>query len=83
MEAQQAALLESSKPSRADLDERLEKLYRENLKLCEEVQHILEGKSNEMNLLDSLNILAGLREASEAQAPVDPPPRSATASTLR
>ncbi|KAK3718493.1 hypothetical protein LTR37_004997 [Vermiconidia calcicola] len=79
VEAQQAALLESSKPSRADLDERLEKLYRENLKLCEEVQHILEGKSNEMNLLDSLNILAGLREASEAQAPVDPAPRSATA----
>lgn len=49
------------------LDERLEKLYRENLKLCEEVQHIIEGKSNDMNLLDSIKILAGLREASEAQ----------------
>ena len=58
-------MLDANKPSNAALDERLEKLYRENLKRCEEVQHILEGKSNDMNLLDSLNILAGLREASE------------------
>lgn len=65
MESQQAALLSDGKLASASLDERLEKLYRENVKLCEEVQHIIEGKSNDMNLLDSLNILAGLREASE------------------
>ena len=50
------------------MDERLEKLYRENLKITEEVQHIIEGKSNDNNLLDSLKILAALREASEEQA---------------
>lgn len=68
VEAQQAALIEADKPSDAELDERLEKLYRENVKLCEEVQHVIEGKSNDMNLLDSINILAGLREASEESA---------------
>lgn len=68
VETQQAALLDADKPSDPSLDERLEKLYRENVKLCEEVQHIIEGKSNEMNLLDSINILAGLREASEESA---------------
>ena len=65
MESQQAELVSANKPSNASLDDRLEKLYRENLKLCEDVQHIIDGKSNDMNLLDSLNILAGLREASE------------------
>lgn len=65
VEAQQAALLSEGKPASATLDERLEKLYRENVKLCEDVQHIIEGKSNEMNLLDSVAVLAGLREASE------------------
>lgn len=54
--------------SDAALDERLEKLYRENVKLCEEVGHIIEGKSNEMNLLDSMKILAALREAAEESA---------------
>ncbi|KAF2207901.1 hypothetical protein CERZMDRAFT_101925 [Cercospora zeae-maydis SCOH1-5] len=68
VETQQAALLEADKPSDAVLDERLEKLYRENVKICEEVSHIIEGKSNDMNLLDSINILAGLREASEESA---------------
>jgi len=68
VETQQAELVEAHKPSDASLDEKLEKLYRENLKLCEEVQHIIEGKSNDMNLLDSINILAGLREASEESA---------------
>lgn len=66
-ETQQAALLDASKPFDASLDEELEKLYRENLKLCEEVQHIIAGASSEMNILDSINILAGLREASSAE----------------
>ena len=65
VEAEQAALLEADKPADSTLDSRLENLYRENVKLCEEVLHILEGKSNDMNLLDSINILAGLRDASE------------------
>ncbi|WPH02572.1 Hypothetical protein R9X50_00543700 [Acrodontium crateriforme] len=63
LEAELQASLD--KAPNISLDERLEKLYRENLKLTEEVQHIIEGKSNDMNLLDSLKILAGLREASE------------------
>ncbi|KAF2171993.1 hypothetical protein M409DRAFT_63509 [Zasmidium cellare ATCC 36951] len=68
VESQQAALIDAGKLSDAALDERLEKLYRENVKLCEEVSHTIEGKSNEMNLLDSMKILAGLREASEESA---------------
>ncbi|KAK3116253.1 hypothetical protein LTR53_003557 [Teratosphaeriaceae sp. CCFEE 6253] len=51
--------------STAAADEKLEKLYRENVKICEEVQHTFEGQSNSPNLLDSINILAGLRGASE------------------
>ena len=79
METQQAVSHSST------LDEHLEKLYRENVKLCEEVQHIVEGKSNDMNLLDSLKILAGLREASEDQlsAAAAIPPRSATSKVPR
>lgn len=46
----------------------LEKLYRENVKLSEEVAHIIEGKSNEMNLLDSIKVLAALKESSEKAA---------------
>lgn len=65
VEAQQAAIVEAGKASSASLDDKLEKLYRENVKLCEDVQQMLEGGSNEMNLLDSIKILAGLREASE------------------
>lgn len=66
-EIQQAELLDANKPSDGALDEKLEKLYRENLKLCEEVQHIISGTSSDMNVLDSINILAGLREASSAE----------------
>jgi SAGA-associated factor 29 len=68
VESQQAALIEAGKLSDIALDERLEKLYRDNVKLCEDVQHIIEGKSNDTNLLDSITILAGLREASEESA---------------
>ena len=53
------------KPSDASLDDRLEVLYRENVKLSEEISHIIEGKSDDMNLLDSIKVLQGLREASE------------------
>jgi SAGA-associated factor 29 len=67
-ETQQAALLEAGKPVEAALDRKLEELYRENLKLCEEVQHLISGASSDMNVLDSINILAGLREASSAEA---------------
>nr|POE75579.1 saga-associated factor 29 [Quercus suber] len=64
-EGQQAALKEANKPLSGDLDEKLEKLYRENLKLAEDVQHIIEGKSHDTHLLDSIKILAAMREASE------------------
>jgi SAGA-associated factor 29 len=47
------------------LDDRLESLYRENVKISEEVSHIIDGNSDDMSLLDSIKILAGLREASE------------------
>lgn len=60
--------MEANKPSDTQLDERLERLYRDNVKLCEDVHDIIEGKSIDMNLLDSINILAGLREASEESA---------------
>jgi SAGA-associated factor 29 len=66
-ETQQAALLDANKPAEAALDRKLEELYRENLKLCEEVQHLIAGASSDMNVLDSINILAGLREASSAE----------------
>jgi len=66
-ETQQAALLEAGKPVEAASDRKLEELYRENLKLCEEVQHLIAGASSDMNVLDSINILAGLREASSAE----------------
>ena len=66
-ETHQAALLEAGKPVEAPLDRKLEELYRENLKLCEEVQHLIAGASSDMNVLDSINILAGLREASSAE----------------
>lgn len=66
-EIQQAALLDANKPVEASLDRKLEELYRENLKLCEEVQHVIAGASSDMNVLDSINILAGLREASSAE----------------
>jgi len=59
------SFLDSGEPASANLDKRLESLYRENLKMSEEVQQVIEGASSEMNLLDSINILAGLREASE------------------
>lgn len=66
-ETQQAALIDENKPVEAALDRKLEELYRENLKLCEEVQHLIAGASSDMNVLDSINILAGLREASSAE----------------
>ena len=67
------------------MDQRLEALYRENVKLCEDVQHIVDGKSNDMNLLDSLNILTGLRRASEetaAQMQLSQPPQRAASGKL-
>lgn len=66
-EIQQSALINANKPVDASLDRKLEELYRENLKLCEEVQHVIAGASSDMNVLDSINILAGLREASSAE----------------
>lgn len=63
----------------------MEALYRENVKLCEEVQHILDGKSNDMNLLDSLDVLSGLRRASEetaAQIQLTQPPQRAASGKL-
>ncbi|KAI4764067.1 hypothetical protein E4T52_01101 [Aureobasidium sp. EXF-3400] len=65
VEKQQAALIESGELTDMTLDDRLESLYRENVKISEEVSHIIDGKSDEMSLLDSIKILAGLREASE------------------
>lgn len=35
------ALLDAGKPASDELDDRLEKLYRENVKITEEVQHAL------------------------------------------
>ncbi|KAH0349351.1 hypothetical protein KCU81_g3029, partial [Aureobasidium melanogenum] len=65
VEKEQAALLEAGELTDMTLDDRLESLYRENVKISEDVSHIIDGKSDEMSLLDSIKILAGLREASE------------------
>ncbi|TIA65173.1 hypothetical protein D6C83_02499, partial [Aureobasidium pullulans] len=65
VEKQQAALIEAGELSDMRLDERLESLYRENVKLSEDISHIVDGNSDEMSLLDSIKVLAGLREASE------------------
>ncbi|KAH0274091.1 hypothetical protein KCU91_g5500, partial [Aureobasidium melanogenum] len=65
VEKEQAALLEAGELTDMSLDDRLESLYRENVKISEDVSHIIDGKSDEMSLLDSIKILAGLREASE------------------
>jgi SAGA-associated factor 29 len=61
VEEQQDTILKTGKLSDISLDERLEKLYRENVKLSEEVAHIIDGKSNDMYLLDSINVLVCLR----------------------
>ncbi|KAI5239612.1 hypothetical protein E4T42_08629 [Aureobasidium subglaciale] len=65
VEKEQATLISADKLSDMALDERLESLYRENVKISEEVSHIIDGNSDDMSLLDSIKILAGLREASE------------------
>ncbi|KAH0287204.1 hypothetical protein M436DRAFT_57096 [Aureobasidium namibiae CBS 147.97] len=65
VEKQQAALIEADELTDMTLDDRLESLYRENVKISEEVSHIIDGNSDDMSLLDSIKILAGLREASE------------------
>ena len=57
--------IEAGELSDMRLDERLESLYRENVKLSEDISHIVDGNSDEMSLLDSIKVLAGLREASE------------------
>jgi len=65
IEQRQAELVAADKPSDAGMDDRLESLYRENVRISEQVQHIIEGKSDDMNLLDSIRVLQGLRQASE------------------
>lgn len=56
---------ESGELSSIELDNRLESLYRENLKLSEAVDQVIQGEYPDMNILDSINILAALREVSE------------------
>lgn len=56
---------ESGELSSIELDNRLESLYRENLKLSEAVDQVIQGESPDMNIIDSINILAALREVSE------------------
>jgi len=47
VEADQAKFVEEHDGlSSADLDDRLEKLYRENVKICEEVQQIMVRSSS-------------------------------------
>jgi len=55
--------LDTDKLSDAALDDRLEVLYRENVRLSEVIQHSIEGKSDEVNLLDNIRILHALRES--------------------
>lgn len=57
--------MSAGKPSDASLDDRLEKLYRENVRLSEEVQQMLEEDSSEMNMLTSLRILSALKSSNE------------------
>ncbi|KAF4555953.1 SAGA-associated factor 29-like protein [Elsinoe fawcettii] len=70
IEKQQAALLDADKLSDATLDSKLEELYRENVRISEQIQHMIEGKSDEMNLLDNIRILQALRESAEESIPL-------------
>ncbi|KAF2221992.1 SGF29 tudor-like domain-containing protein [Elsinoe ampelina] len=70
IEKQQAALLDADKLSDAALDSKLEELYRENVRLSEQIQHMIEGKSDEVNLLDNIRILQALRESAEESVPL-------------
>ncbi|TKX23687.1 hypothetical protein C1H76_4203 [Elsinoe australis] len=70
IEKQQAASLDTEKPSDQALDSRLEELYRENVRLSEQISHMIEGKSDEMNLLDNIRILQALRESAEESIPL-------------
>ena len=54
---------EAEKPSDAALDDKLESLYRENLRISEQIQHMIEGQGSELPLLESISILQALREA--------------------
>lgn len=59
-------ITETGQLSSAELDNRLEALYRENVKNSEAVQHIIENEqSSDMSLLPSISLLKALREASE------------------
>ncbi|KAK5170188.1 uncharacterized protein LTR77_004774 [Saxophila tyrrhenica] len=86
VEDQQAQAVASDKPPSTALDERLEKLYREKIKLSEEIQNIVQGNPEGMNLLDSIKVLAALRETSESSAaqslPTNPPPQRNASSKL-
>ncbi|KAF2151082.1 hypothetical protein K461DRAFT_279855 [Myriangium duriaei CBS 260.36] len=70
IEKQQALLVEADKPSDATLDDRLETLYREDVRLSEQIQHMIEGQSEGMSLLDTIRILQALRENADDNAPL-------------
>ena len=51
--------------SSASIDDELETLYRENVRISEESQSILDGDNNSRSIHNSLQLLAALRDASE------------------
>ncbi|PNS20277.1 hypothetical protein CAC42_5727 [Sphaceloma murrayae] len=71
LEKQQAAITDADDtPSDAAIDSKLEELYRENVRLSESISHMIEGKSDEVNLLDNIRILQALRESAEESIPL-------------
>ena len=55
--------------SSASIDEELESLYRDNVRISEETQSILDGDNNSLSIHKSLQLLAALRDASENDNP--------------
>ena len=55
--------------SSASIDDELESLYRDNVRISEETQSILDGDNNSLSIHKSLQLLAALRDASENDNP--------------
>ncbi|KAF2857802.1 hypothetical protein K470DRAFT_222643 [Piedraia hortae CBS 480.64] len=66
LEERQAQLIKDGNPASAIIDEQLESLYRANLQITKSIEEIVRGREG-VNLLERINVLAGLRESSEEQ----------------
>jgi SAGA-associated factor 29 len=62
----------------SDLEDELARLSRENISLCEQIEGLLRGQSdNDNSILGSIDILKALRQSSENDPLAAPPQRAA------